>query len=185
MKCRRNVNQENEKEATTSVESGLWMGCCLLALLSLSLSVSSKGKQATIGLIWIYRQCADCAALILWYFDSAVIGCWCQLSCVRLIKRKMDDKGWRERAMNGPWGGGCSLSLNQADKVVTPRTPIHPHISSALNVCFSGEYSDEPRRRLFCPSKIMLGRLQDNVRFGEQKELATQHKNECLTRQVN
>ena len=120
-----------------------------------------------------------------WYYDIliAVIRCWCLLSCVRLIKRKMDNKGWRERAMNGPWGGGCSL--NQADKVVTPRTPIHPHISSALNVCFSGEYSDEPRRRLFCPSKIMLGRLQDKVRFGEQKELATQHKNECLSRQVN
>ena len=87
--------------------------------------------------------------------------------------------------MNGPWGGGCSLSLNQADKVVTPRAPIHPHISSALNVCFSSEYSDEPRRRLFCPSKIMLGRLQDNVRFGEQKELATWHKNECLREDID
>ena len=140
-------------------------------------------RKASDNRVNMNRQCADCAALILWYFDSAVIGCWWQLSCVRLIKRKMDDKGWRERAMNGPWGGGCSL--NQADKVVTPRAPIHPHISSALNVCFSSEYSDEPRRRLFCPSKIMLGRLQDNVRFGEQKELATQHKNECLTRQVN
>ena len=142
-------------------------------------------RKASDNRVNMNRQCADCAALILWYFDSAVIGCWCPLSCVRLIKRKMDDKGRRERAMNGPWGGGCSLSLNQADKVVTPHPPIHPHISSALNVCFSGEYSDEPRRRLFCPSKIMLGRLQDKVRFGEQKELATQHKNECLTRQVN